>query len=295
MVRGIERRRIFLDDCDRLDWVARMERLLPAHGGGCLAWALMPNHVHMLLRTGPTPLSRIMARLNTGYAVVFNRRHERCGHLFQNRFKSRMAFDDADVMNLIRYVHRNPLDGGLVPSLSALGDFRWCGHGALSGQRHPHDFESVGSALSLFGDTPLPARRNLARWMALDAQGPDALHQLYVDLEPGPDPPRGQGANEIGETLQQLMREVCRRFRLDAAALRRASRQPDVSRARAAIAFIAIHRLGLPAARLSGPLGLSRSGVSRAAARGRRAGARGSVAGALVNRSTNVPASRQLD
>jgi REP element-mobilizing transposase RayT len=275
MVRGIERRRIFLDDCDRLDWVARMQRLLAADGGGCLAWALMPNHVHMLLRTGNTPLSRIMARLNTGYAVVFNRRHERSGHLFQNRFKSRMAVDDADVMNLIRYIHRNPLDGGLVPSFSALGDFRWCGHGALSGLRHPHAFESVGAALTWFGDSPLEARRNLARWMALGAQGPDPLHQLYVELDPGPDPPREQGENEIGEMLQELMEQVCRRLRVDAVALRGARRRRDVSQARAAIAFIAIHRLGLPAARLSGALGLSRSGVSRAAARGGRTGARG--------------------
>ena len=92
MVRGIERRQIFLDGEDRRDFVARLERLLPEEGWSGFAWVLMPNHVHLVLQGCAGGLSRLMARLDTGYAVSFNRRHQRSGYVFQNRFKSRSDF-----------------------------------------------------------------------------------------------------------------------------------------------------------------------------------------------------------
>ena len=88
MVRGIERAVIFRDDADRGDFLARLAAL--AEGGAVIvyAWALLPNHAHVLLRTGGRALARSMRALLTGYAGAFNRRHKRIGHLFQNRYKS---------------------------------------------------------------------------------------------------------------------------------------------------------------------------------------------------------------
>ena len=88
LVRGIERRKIFRDDSDRDDFLKRLGGILRESQTPCFAWALMPNHFHLLLRTGLTPLSNVMRRLLTGYAVTFNLRHRRSGHLFQNRYKS---------------------------------------------------------------------------------------------------------------------------------------------------------------------------------------------------------------
>ncbi len=88
MARGIERRRLFASAADCADFVARLEAVVGATGFHVLAWALLPNHVHLLARTGPQPLPTAMRRLLTGYAVGFNRRHHRHGHLFQNRYKS---------------------------------------------------------------------------------------------------------------------------------------------------------------------------------------------------------------
>ena len=83
--RRIERREIFKDDKDRKSFLARLATILEETQTQCYAWALIPNHFHLLLRTGPTPLSKVMRRLMTGYAVSFNKRHKRSGHLFQNR------------------------------------------------------------------------------------------------------------------------------------------------------------------------------------------------------------------
>ncbi len=88
IVRGIEQRQIFRDDRDRDQFIQRLSDVLTETDTPCYAWALMPNHVHLLLKTGLTPIATIMRRLLTGYAVYFNRRHRRHGHLFQNRYKS---------------------------------------------------------------------------------------------------------------------------------------------------------------------------------------------------------------
>jgi putative transposase len=88
MVRGIERTLLFRDDPDRTDFVARLAFLAEAGAWTVYAWALLPNHAHLLVRTGHRPLPRSMRSLLTGYAGAFNRRHKRVGHLFQNRYKS---------------------------------------------------------------------------------------------------------------------------------------------------------------------------------------------------------------
>jgi len=94
IVRGIERRKIFWDDADRDAFVNRLGQVLKETQTDCFAWALIPNHAHLLLRTGLTPISGVMRRLLTGYAVQCNRRHGRHGHLFQNRYKSILCQED---------------------------------------------------------------------------------------------------------------------------------------------------------------------------------------------------------
>ena len=135
MARGIERRKIFKDDKDRISFLNRLALILEETQTQCYAWALIPNHFHILLRTGPTPLSKVMRRLMTGYAVTFNRRHRRAGHLFQNRYKSVVCEEDPYLLELIRYIHLNPLRAGLVKDLKELDKYRWTGHSAILGRR----------------------------------------------------------------------------------------------------------------------------------------------------------------
>jgi putative transposase len=134
MARGIERRKIFFDDIDRASFLERFAGILEETQTQCYAWALIPNHFHLLLRTGPTPVSKVMRRLMTGYAVTFNKRHKRAGHLFQNRYKSVVCEEDAYLQELIRYIHLNPLRTKLVQDLNALDKYPWSGHSAILGR-----------------------------------------------------------------------------------------------------------------------------------------------------------------
>jgi REP element-mobilizing transposase RayT len=102
MVRGIERTAVFRDDGDRADFVARLATLAAAGAWTVYAWALLPNHAHLLVRTGHRPLARTMRALLTGYAGAFNRRHHRVGHLFQNRYKSILCEEEPYLLELQR-------------------------------------------------------------------------------------------------------------------------------------------------------------------------------------------------
>jgi REP element-mobilizing transposase RayT len=127
MTRGLEGRAIFVDDADRRDLLDRLSEILPESGMRCFAWALMSNHLHLVVQTGPEPLSRVMKRINTGYATRFNLHHARQGYLFQGRFKSRVVGGDDDLLGVIRYVHRNPLAAGVVGTLASLATYPRCG------------------------------------------------------------------------------------------------------------------------------------------------------------------------
>jgi putative transposase len=87
MVRGIERRTVFGDDTDRNHFMERLGGILRETKTICYALSLVPNHFDLLLRTGPVPISRVTRRLLTGYALGYNRRYRRHGHLLQNCFK----------------------------------------------------------------------------------------------------------------------------------------------------------------------------------------------------------------
>ena len=131
IVRGIERRKIFRSDYDRENFLKRLSELIPETRTDCFAWALIPNHVHLLLRTGLVPISLFMSRLLTGYAGWFNKKYRRHGQLFQNRYKSILCQEDLYLKELVRYIHLNPLRSGFVKSLDELDKHPWCGHSVL--------------------------------------------------------------------------------------------------------------------------------------------------------------------
>ena len=117
MARGVDRQPLFHADQDRDDFVQRLAALATAEAWTVYAWALIPNHFHLLVRTDRRPLACTMRSLLSGYANAFNRRHQRTGHLFQNRYKSILCEDEPYFLELVRYLHLNPLRAGLKSAL----------------------------------------------------------------------------------------------------------------------------------------------------------------------------------
>jgi REP element-mobilizing transposase RayT len=96
------------------------------------AYCLMDNHVHLALQVTETPLSKVMQNLCFRYTQHINRKQERIGHLFQGRFKALLIDEDSYLLELVRYIHLNPLRAGMVNDLN---DYPWSSHGCYLGQR----------------------------------------------------------------------------------------------------------------------------------------------------------------
>lgn len=121
-MRGNDRQRVFTDDIDRFAYLLILSEVGEQAEWARLAHCLMDNHVHMLLETPQPNLSQGMHRLLTRYTQRFNRRHERCGHLFQGRFGAVRVTSDAQFLSVTSYIEQNPVKAGLCDTPNA---WRW--------------------------------------------------------------------------------------------------------------------------------------------------------------------------
>jgi REP element-mobilizing transposase RayT len=159
IVRGIERRTIVDDDKDRENFVNRMGSIALDTETSIYAWALMTNHAHILLRSSAAGLPTFMRRFLSGYAISYNRRHRRYGHLFQNRYKSIVCEEDHYFKELVRYIHLNPLRAGLVENLAKLDRYKWCGHSVIM-NRYQNQWQDRRYVLKWFGHKERDAKKS---------------------------------------------------------------------------------------------------------------------------------------
>ncbi len=149
--RGVARCRIFDDSTDYRFFLDVLAKLLEGSGTRCLAWALMPNHFHLLLRTGRKSLTWLMQRLLLRYSLHYNHRHRRAGHLFQNRYKSILCEEERYLLELVRYIHLNPVRIGRIRTMGELVGYPWSGHKVLMSKAKV-GWQEVDGVLGMFGN-----------------------------------------------------------------------------------------------------------------------------------------------
>jgi putative transposase len=277
MARGIQRCRIFRDEQDYRDFLTRLENMLNATRIHCYAWALLPNHFHLLLRSEDVHLSRAMRGLMTGYAVTFNRRHRRNGHLFQNRYKSVICEDEPYLLELVRYIHLNPLRAGLVGNVSELDGYPWSGHSVLMGHQS-NGWQEIEEVLSHFSEKRRQARHDYRSFVeqrmnqegGSEFEGGGLLRSLNQNDEKGCQviskggrihDERVLGGGEFIEKvfkeaglavtakkphipLSELAGKVSEWFKVDLEDLFLGRRKREVSSARALVSYLAINKMG---------------------------------------------------
>ena len=165
--RGINRGEIFRDARDREVFVERLGELVLAAGARVYAWGLLDNHFHLVLRSGERGLAWLMQRVMTGHAVRYNLRHNRSGHLFQNRYKNIVVEEEPHFLELVRYVVLNPVRAGLVASPEELDRYAWNGHAVVMGT-HQAPWQDIAEVLARFA-----GKRNaaIARYREFVADG----------------------------------------------------------------------------------------------------------------------------
>lgn len=117
--------KIFFVDADRKAFIKVMQEAAELWNFRIAAYCLMSNHYHLLIQTPDGNLSRGMRHINGVYTQRFNRRHRKEGQLFRGRYKGVLVKDDSHLLEVMRYIHRNPLRAGMVKSLN---DYQWCSH-----------------------------------------------------------------------------------------------------------------------------------------------------------------------
>jgi len=307
ILRGIEGGTIVADAEDRAAFLGRLGDIATASGTTLYAWALLPNHAHLLLRSGPAGLPQFMRRLLTGYAQAYNRRHRQVGHLFQNRYKSIVCEEGPYFHELVRYIHLNPLRAKLVRDLAELDRYPWCGHAGIQRRQHP-PWQDRAAVLAWFGRTERAALRayraflregipqgrrpelvggglirSLGGWAevrAIRQRGDRVLADERI-LGSGPFVARMLAAGDARQQTQQarghrlrqaqaLIRQRCRREQVGLEELRMGSRRRRIAAVRARLAVDLVTRLGLSLADRARQLGVSTSGIAKAVARAER-------------------------
>lgn len=166
--RGNERRAIFNDDTDRIRFLDIVRRNQTKYGFGIYAYCLMTNHLHLLVASHGADISQVMKSINISYVIYFNRKYQRCGHLFQDRFRSELVDSNEYIMEVSRYIHLNPLRAGMV-SNETIHEYPWSSyphyvHTGVSGYL-PVETDFI---LGLFSDDLLIQRKKYRDYVMQD-------------------------------------------------------------------------------------------------------------------------------
>jgi putative transposase len=179
-MRGNDRREIFRDDVDREMMLHLFGEAVPRFQLEVFSFCLMSNHYHMFLRTPEGNLSPAFHWINAVYTQRFNRRHGRCGHVFQGRFKSVIVTRDAHWHHLSIYIHLNPVRAGMVTDPA---DHPWSSYRDYIQQAPRYRWLSPAPILAGFGAQPAVQRKQYRKQtLSLARQEPIFWHNLIQDI-----------------------------------------------------------------------------------------------------------------
>ena len=304
MMRGIDKTNIFRDDEDKARFLERLGQTVLEGKYAVYAWALMDNHVHILFKSGKVGISTVMRKLLTWYALYFNRRHRRTGHLFENRYKSILCDEDNYLLALIRYIHLNPTRAGMVKTMEELDLYLWSGHSAVMNKRKC-PWMDTDYVLLQFSETTRRARnayrrfvqegigmgrqpqliggglvRSLGGWSQVQSAqrkgqtteyderilgSGDFVTAIFKEAEEKQI--RQLKLRRSGHTISDIIREECKQSKINAEELTRGNKRCQVSETRRTIAYRSRNELGLSGAEIARHLGVNTSSINRALAR----------------------------
>jgi REP element-mobilizing transposase RayT len=282
---------LFQDSEDKYSFLQFISKRIIETDFRCYAWALMDTHYHLLIRTSEKPLWQLMKPLNTEYARYFNRKYNRRGPLFADRYKSIATQDQFYLEQLLAYIHLNPIRAGVCKSIVSLRNYPWTGHSAIMGEI-VHRFQDVGTVLKKFGKTNSIARQNYLIFLNENLQrqneenigfttnlkkgkkyepgcwviGDEAFqhHVLQKDKQK-----RLAVAKYLKEglSLEDMAQRVANKFKIKIEILKMQSRRSIIAKARLVFCYLACEA-GFKTKKVGDFLGIGQAAVSHAARKG---------------------------
>jgi len=153
----------------------------------------MDNHIHILLQEQSEPIGVSIKRISSSYVLWFNKKYERCGHLFQERFKSEIVSTDSYFLTALRYIHQNPIKAKIVEDIS---QYKWSSYGEYIGQWHIVDKDHV---LGMFSDKYREALR------LFEIFSREMITEVCLDVE----------ESKLGMSDERLREIIMEKFEID--------------------------------------------------------------------------------
>lgn len=177
VARGNRKERVFITDGDRIRYLHLLERYRDRFNFSLFSYCLMDNHIHLLVRQSTTPLSKFMQGIQQSYTQYYNKKYATSGHVFQQRFTSYPCADDAYLLALIAYIHKNPKTAGMVTSLV---DYRWSSHHEIlkSSTRNLIDADEL---FALLGRNRDSIRTEYLAWV--DEVDEEQIENMYLSKD----------------------------------------------------------------------------------------------------------------
>ncbi|MGM0904034.1 MAG: transposase [Bacillota bacterium] len=160
MLRGINKQTIFEEDEDKRKFLETLKKYKEISKFDLYAYCLMDNHIHLLIREKEESISISIKRISSSYVYWYNTKYERCGHLFQDRFKSEKIETKFSFLRVLRYIHQNPLKAGLAKTVF---DSEWTSIQEYLGKAH---FITIDTGLSHFHEDRKIALKQFTVYMA---------------------------------------------------------------------------------------------------------------------------------
>ena len=244
ILRGNAGQAIFPSDADRFRLYLLLQEGAIRFGYRIHAFCLMTNHLHLVIQVGEIPLSRAMQNLSLRYTGWINRRERRTGHLFQGRYKALLVDRDSYLLELVRYIHLNPVRVGVGRDPA---EYRWSSHRAYLG-KEIIPWLTTDWVLGQLGGRKTEARRRFGSFV-LDGIGEGQRLEFQRGREDsrvlGDDLFLEQTLAAAGErravkpSLPHLVEGVCRSYSITQAELRAAGQKRSTSEARAVLGWLA--------------------------------------------------------
>jgi len=241
-LRGNHQQDIFRTESDRHLLNAIVGRAVDAYDVRVHAYCWMTNHLHFLLQIGDRPLGDVMRHIASNYARAFQQKLDTTGHLFERRYHASVVDVDAYLLELLRYIHLNPVRAQLVARPS---EYRWSSHGGYAGSAVTVPWLTTSFALRLFSDEAGSAREAYRHFIesAPAIEESKSVAEVVADGRPAAGRQRVVPPTiPARQSLEQLIDEACKHFDVRASDLSSSSRDPLLVQARAWIAAEALDR-----------------------------------------------------
>ena len=175
MNRGRRRETVFSEEADYLDFIELLKESTTMWGVKIAAYCLIPNHYHLLIQTPNANLSRCMRHVNGVYTQQYNRRHNTDGPLFRGRYKAILIDADTYLLELVRYIHKNPIRASLVNELS---QYPWSSHRGLISDSREWMWLDKDSVLTMFSDDKDRNRKEYVKFVSMDDS--EEINRLFA-------------------------------------------------------------------------------------------------------------------